>query len=48
MTGLTPSPITGAKGNVEHLILIDLGAEARGIYPDEEAIDRTVAEAMEA
>lgn len=48
VTGLTPSPITGAKGNVEHLILIDLGAEARGIYPDEEAIGRTVAEAMEA
>jgi 23S rRNA (cytidine1920-2'-O)/16S rRNA (cytidine1409-2'-O)-methyltransferase len=47
VVGLTPSPITGAKGNIEYFLFIEAGAGARGDFPEEEEIRRTVAGAME-
>ncbi len=47
VTGLTASPITGAKGNTEYLLLLEPGADANRPAPGPEEIGRTVAEAME-
>jgi 23S rRNA (cytidine1920-2'-O)/16S rRNA (cytidine1409-2'-O)-methyltransferase len=47
VVGLTPSPITGAKGNIEYFLFIEAGAGARGDFPEEKEIRRTVAGAME-
>ncbi|MFQ5912107.1 MAG: TlyA family RNA methyltransferase [Nitrospinota bacterium] len=47
VAGLTASPITGAKGNVEYFLLLECGRRAGGTFPDADAIDRTVAGAME-
>jgi 23S rRNA (cytidine1920-2'-O)/16S rRNA (cytidine1409-2'-O)-methyltransferase len=46
VSGLTASPITGAKGNIEYLLLLEPSGGAEGNKPETEEVRRVVAGAM--